>query len=216
MAVILYSFRRCPYAIRARFCLALLGVRVQLREVVLKNKPEALLALGGRSTVPQLLNDDERYPESLDIIFWALRNSTNNALAEQLWPTNQITQAKIMAWVTYNDGRFKSCLDRYKYADRYPEHPETFYREKAEVFLRRLDRRLSRRAYLMGEQMTLADIAIFPFIRQFAGVNRVWFDNSPYLHVQRWLAGFIEGDEFARVMQKLPAWEASQPIVYFP
>lgn len=163
MAAILYSFRRCPYAIRARYGLVLLGVQVQLREVILKNKPAELLALGGRSTVPQLVHEEERYPESLDIIFWALERASNRILVEQIWPSNKLQQAKIMAWVKYNDQCFKPWLDRYKYADRYPEHSEAYYREKAEVFLQRLDSRLSRSSYLMGPQMTLADIAVFPF-----------------------------------------------------
>lgn len=216
MSAILYSFRRCPYAIRARYALATLDLSVQLREVVLKNKPAALLNLGGRSTVPQLLADNQRYPESLDIIFWALKHSPNIAVAQQLWPADAQQQAKIRAWIGFNDHCFKPWLDRYKYADRYPEHSESDYREKGERFLKRLDTRLQHSRFLMGEQMTIADIGVFPFIRQFAGVNAKWFEQSDYPHLKRWLNSFLESSRFQQVMTKFPAWEESQEVTYFP
>lgn len=216
MSGVLYSFRRCPYAIRARYTLATLLLTVEIREVVLKHKPAAFLALGGRSTVPQLLTDEGRFPESLDIIFWALKTSSNDKLVKQLWPSDPTLKAKIMSWITYNDHGFKSWLDRYKYADRYPEHTESYYRAKGERFLKRLDTRLKRSSYLLGEQMTIADIAIFPFIRQFAGVNSDWFETSGYIYLQNWLNQFLESDRFEMVMKKLPAWDESQEARYFP
>lgn len=216
MTAILYSFRRCPYAMRARYMIATLNVSLQLREVVLKAKPEELLSLGGRSTVPQLIVDDQRYPESLDIMFWALRSSEESEVAELLWPSDVKSQANIMAWVRYNDECFKPWLDRYKYADRYPEHPESYYREKGERFLKRLDNRLSKQKYLRGDEMTLADIAIFPFIRQFAGVDRQWFDQSEYQSLKSWLMNFVDGERFQKVMTKYPAWQSNQQPTYFP
>ncbi|MBM6549470.1 glutathione S-transferase [Marinomonas ostreistagni] len=216
MSVVLYSFRRCPYAIRARYTLDMLQVRVQLREVVLKNKPQALLDLGGRSTVPQLVTQDERYPESLDIIFWALRATQDQTTAQQLWPQSATTQAKIRTWLSYNDHCFKPWLDRYKYADRHPEHPQSYYRQQGERFLQRLEQRLTAQTYLMGQKVSLADIGVFPFIRQFAGVDHAWFEQAPYPKLRAWLEGFMSNERFARVMQKFPAWDASQAVVYFP
>ena len=216
MSTVLYSFRRCPYAIRARFTLAILGVTVQLREVTLKHKPQALLDLGGRTTVPQLLEGQSRYPESLDIIFWSLSKTQDTQTAEQLWPKHPLTQTKIRTWLSYNDQCFKPWLDRYKYADRHPEHPEEYYRAQCERFLARLERRLALQPYLVGQSMTLADIGIFPFIRQMAAVNSQWFAQSDYRHLRAWLDGFLLSEHFATVMQKYPPWDATQESVYFP
>lgn len=218
MLPVLYSFRRCPYAIRARYTLTLLDLTVELREVVLKSKPDALLALGGRTTVPQLIDvDGTRYPESLDIIFWALSNTTNDSLVEKLWSNSTRQKHKIKVWINYNDGFFKYWLDRYKYADRYPEYNEEHYRQKGEVFLSRLEKRLARSKYLLGNNMTIADVAVFPFVRQFAGVNSNWFENSEYHCLNAWLKGFVESEVFNKVvMKKLPAWSEEQSVVLFP
>ncbi|BFM49428.1 glutathione S-transferase [Marinomonas sp. THO17] len=214
----LYSFRRCPYAIRARYTIALLACQVRLREVSLKAKPEALLALGGPSTVPQWLDEKgNRLSESWDIMQWAIIRSEKKELADQLWPKAQRERARILAWVKYNDGRFKYWLDRYKYADRYPEMDEIFYRNKAEIFLRRLNSRLSQSNYILSNKISLADIAIFPFIRQFSLVNRVWFADSDYKCVKKWLDSFIEDIFFKdEVMRKLPFWQNGQKELVFP
>ncbi|SBS32944.1 glutaredoxin 2 [Marinomonas spartinae] len=217
MAAVLYSFRRCPYAIRARYVLALVGLRVVVREVVLKSKPEALLRLGGRSSVPQLIDcDGQRYPESLDIIFWALKHSSNDKLKEALWCPKSVRQNKIMAWIHYNDRFFKHWLDRYKYADRYPEQTEVYYRQQGERFLRRLEKRLAHSRYLLADGMSLADVCLFPFVRQFAAVNGQWFESSEYFSVKSWLSSFVGSDLFQRVMTKWSAWEEGQEPVYFP
>ncbi|MGB3385112.1 MAG: glutathione S-transferase [Marinomonas sp.] len=217
MFPILYSFRRCPYAIRARYCLAILGVRVKLREVVLKAKPNALLSLGGSSTVPQLLTQNgERLPQSLDVIFWSLAQTENHSLAASLWPLQKTAQQKIVSWLNYNDRFFKYWLDRYKYADRHPDFSEQYYRMRGEVFLARLEARLSARAFIMGDQMSLADICLFPFIRQFAAVDSDWFNASKYEKVKGWLSGFLMSESFSEVMKKYPAWEEGQEVVYFP
>lgn len=218
MLPVLYSFRRCPYAMRARYTIALLGITVHLREVILKSKPAALLKLGGRSSVPQLIDiDGVRYPESLDIIFWALSQSNDSNLVNQLWPLKNSQQNKIKAWIAYNDNFFKHWLDRYKYADRHPEFSENYYRNKGEVFLRRLDKRLSRNEFLFGNDISVADIALFPFVRQFAGVNQEWFESSQYHNVIRWLAGFVNSCMFKSVvMVKHSAWQAGQENILFP
>lgn len=218
---ILYSFRRCPYAIRARYTLALLEERVELREVVLKNKPAALLSLGGRSTVPQLIDHGDRYEESKDIIFWAIDKVTQlgghrSSLATQLWPNNPVLRERIERWIEENDNEFKAWLDKYKYADRFPENPEVFYRRKGEYFLSKLETQLSQSSFILGKEMTLADVAIFPFIRQFAGVNTVWFESCGYPHLKLWLARFLESSLFLVVMKKYPQWVESQEEIFFP
>jgi glutathione S-transferase len=198
--------------------IALLEVPVHLREVILKAKPEALLALGGRSSVPQLIDENgDRYPESLDIIFWGLSQSNDESLSDSLWPSSVLLQNKMRSWIAYNDHFFKYWLDRYKYADRHLEHAEDYYRQRGEVFLSRLETRLARSSYLFGEQVTVADIAIFPFIRQFAGVNNKWFEMSKYHHLRVWLTRFTDSDLFSKtVMCKFPAWEESQENLLFP
>lgn len=218
MLPVLYSFRRCPYAIRARYVIALLRMSVHLREVVLRSKPAELLELGGRSSVPQLVDiDGTRYPESLDIIFWTLKSSDNKKAVNELWSSNSIRRNRIKAWVIYNDHFFKYWLDRYKYADRYPEHSEGYYRDKGAVFLSRLDKRLSERNFLFGDKISLADIAIFPFVRQFAAVDQKWFDLSQYSKVKRWLTNFVHSEIFnAVVMVKHSAWEAGQENILYP
>ena len=218
MLPILYSFRRCPYAMRARYMIALLNTTVELREVILKAKPSALLELGGRSTVPQLVDvDGKRYPESLDILFWSLSKARDKSLSVKLWPEAAVKQSKIKAWINYNDASFKYWLDRYKYADRHLDYTEEYYRQKGEVFLTRLEKRLAHSNYLLGEEMTIADVAIFPFIRQFVGVNPKWFDNSEYHYLKIWLERFINSDVFNKtVMPKFTAWEEGQKEVVFP
>lgn len=218
MLPVLYSFRRCPYAMRARYALAELGVSVYLREVLLKSKPQELLLLGGRSTVPQLIDlDGTRYPESLDIIFWSLARACDTQKADELWPKDSQKRYRIMSWVAYNDHFFKHWLDRYKYADRHPECSEAYYRGRGEVFLSRLEKRLENRAFIGGDTRCLADIAIFPFIRQFAAVNPKWFDLSEYTNVKRWLAYFVNSDQFISVvMEKHPAWHAGQEDALYP
>jgi len=200
---VLYSFRRCPYAMRARLAIASAGISVELREVVLRNKPRQLLEISAKATVPVLLlNDDTVLDESLDIMRWALSqqdtgNWLNSDLAEDI---NQLIQC--------NDGEFKYYLDRYKYADRYPEHDEQYYRQKGEVFLIHLEKRLSQHAFLCSEKCCLADMAIFPFIRQFANVNNDWFSNSEYKNLNQWLKKHLESSLFVSIMDKYPAWKA--------
>ncbi len=218
MLPVLYSFRRCPYAIRARYLIALLQEPVYLREVALKAKPPELLALGGRSSVPQLVDTQgTRYPESLDIMYWALSGAKDRMLVESLFPTSCVKRHKIASWVTYNDHFFKHWLDRYKYADRYPESEASAYRARGDVFLRRLEGRLSQCAFLLGDTVSLADIAVFPFIRQFAGVDQAWFDAADYPFVQAWLQGFIHSSLFNQVvMVKHPVWLAGQEERIYP
>ena len=214
MLGVLYSFRRCPYAMRARLGLAYcveVG-QLELREVVLKDKPQAMLDISPKATVPvlQLANGDV-LEESLDIMHFAL--SQNPEQTSRLYP--QELQATIDELITFNDGEFKWALDRYKYADRY-EESEAFYREQGEVFLTRLNERLEHSPFLMGDEVTLADLAIFPFVRQFAHVNRAWFEASPYTHLQTWLGHWLDSPLFIRIMKKYTQWTVENEPVYFP
>ncbi len=208
---ILYSFRRCPYAMRARLAIAVSGISVELREVILKDKPAEMLVASPKGTVPVLVlpassaKEGRVIDESLDIMRWALRLSDpENWLCaddpERLWQGEALIQE--------NDTVFKPHLDRYKYFERYPVHPQHYYREQGEVTLAKLERLLQQHAYLTGEQCCLADMAIFPFIRQFAHVDREWFYNAPYPALQRWLDQQLNSELFTRVMQKYPPWQS--------
>ncbi len=204
---ILYSFRRCPYAMRARFAITLTNRTVELREVVLKNKPQALKAASAKATVPVLVTETgEVIDESLDIMRWALLSSTEST--KRWLPTQQ--QEAIAALVKHNDSLFKEQLDRYKYADRHPEHSAEYYRQQALVFIQQLDDLLGKNTFLFSDTMLWADIAIFPFIRQFSMVDNPWFTQTPFTNVQRWLNNFLNLPEFIQLMQKVPAWDETK------
>lgn len=202
---ILYSFRRCPYAMRARLAIASSAISIELREVVLRNKPPQLLDISPKGTVPVIqLPDGKIIEESLDIMYWALSQHDKNN-----WLKNGSAEA-IQQLIQCNDGEFKYYLDRYKYADRYPENDEQYYRKKAEVFITELEKRLSQHTFLCGENCSPADMAIFPFIRQFSNVNHDWFQSSKYQNLKQWLNRHLESDLFLSIMEKYPAWKASE------
>lgn len=210
---ILYSFRRCPYAMRARLAIAASGIQVEIREIILKHKPTHMISVSPKGTVPVLITtDDHIIDESLDIMHWALQQNDPNdwsALTEeQRQSTIQLTQ--------HNDGPFKHWLDKYKYADRHPEQTEAYYRQRGELTLKTLEQKLTENDYLLGNTLSLADIALLPFIRQFASVDKVWFDTAPYPHVQAWLNHFLQSDTFNNIMAKLPPWQENDPPCYFP
>ncbi len=194
---ILYSFRRCPYAIRARMALFYAGIAVEIREVDLKAKPAHLLEISPKGTVPVLyLTNDVVLEESLIIMNWAL-NQTDPE--HWLLASEELEVEELIKW---NDGDFKFYLDRYKYADRYPEFSQDYYRDQASGFLIELNERLTRNRYLCGQQISIADVAIFPFIRQFASVDMVWWQHAPFQVVNNWLQGFVESELFALVMRQ--------------
>lgn len=205
---ILYSFRRCPYAMRARMAIAASGIHVELREVVLRNKPEELLTISPKATVPVLLTSDNTViDESLDIMLWALKQSDPD-----YWLNNINNEL-----ITLNDGEFKHWLDKYKYADRYPEHSEYYYRQQGEKTLLILEQQLNTTSCLSGNNITFTDITIFPFIRQFALADLVWFEQSPYPKLRQWLNTFLESTLFQNVMYKYEPWQSNQKeIVKFP
>jgi glutathione S-transferase len=205
---ILYSFRRCPYAMRARMAIAYSEIQVELREVTLKNKPEALLQASAKATVPVLvLESDEVIDESLDIMLWAL--SIHD-------PDNWIGNLeKASHLITENDSVFKTHLDHYKYADRHPEHSAEYYRSQGKAFLSQLESLLSSSKYLSGPELSIIDIALFPFIRQFSHVDKAWFDQAPYPLLQGWLAALLNSTLFAKTMEKQPVWEPGQSPLLF-
>lgn len=199
----LYTFRRCPYAMRARMALAVSGVPIKIREVVLRDKPAEMLAVSPKGTVPVLvLNDGTVIDESMGIIFWALHQSTDNDFGIHMKSRVRDRLLEI------NDGAFKAALDRYKYPNRYEQ--EGIDREKQRAlgseFLAELDVRLEKSKQLMGEHTSFADFAIFPFVRQFANTDRDWFDAQPWPHLHRWLAEHLESELFLAVMKKYPQW----------
>ncbi|MGZ7459095.1 glutathione S-transferase [Pseudomonas sp. Ma2-10] len=195
----LYSFRRCPYAMRARMALRYSGVAVNIVEVSLKAKPAQMLTLSSKGTVPVLSVDGQVIDESLAIMRWALAQSDPQ---DWLLKDDPVGQQHIAGLIEENDQVFKVHLNRYKYAERYPEQPMAFYRAEGEVFLRRLDELLEGRDYLLAEHPCLADVALMPFVRQFAHVDREWFGQSPYHRLQAWLQRFLESELFTGVMQK--------------
>ena len=212
---ILYSFRRCPYAIRARMALAYAEITYELREVSLKNKPKEMLEISPKGTTPvmQLFDASQNFmvlEESLDIMHWALQQNDplnwGNLSDDDLAIANQL--------ITTNDREFKQALDRYKYANRFPERSPEFYRQQAEEFLQVLEQKLYRNSqsvnsqFLIGDRQTFVDVAVFPFVRQFAYVDIEWFKSSSYLNLQNWLRWHESSALFELVMQKFPVWES--------
>jgi glutathione S-transferase len=195
----LYSFRRCPYAMRARMALRYSTVAVDIVEVSLKAKPAEMLALSSKGTVPVLNVDGLVIDESLEIMQWALAQHDPQ---DWLLKDDPQGQRAIAALIEENDQVFKVHLNRYKYAERYPQQPMAFYRAEGEVFLRRLDELLEGRDYLLVNHPTLADVALMPFIRQFAHVDREWFAQTPYRRLQDWLQRFLASELFTSVMAK--------------
>ena len=195
----LYSFRRCPYAMRARMALRYSGVAVDIVEVSLRAKPAEMLALSSKGTVPVLNADGEVIDESLSIMRWAL---AQNDPQDWLLKDDSAGQAQIDTLIEENDQVFKVHLNRYKYAERYPEQPMEVYRAEGEVFLRKLDGLLAGRDYLLAGHPSLADVALMPFVRQFAHVDREWFAQTSYARLQMWLQRFLESALFTGVMQK--------------
>ena len=206
---ILYSFRRCPYAMRARMALAAAGAEVMLREVLLKDKPPELVAASPKATVPVLVLSDGRViEESLDVMQWALENRD---------PLNWLEgEALESDWISACDGDFKHWLDRYKYSERYPEHTAEDYRQKAETFVQKLEDWLSVSDWVGGDAANAVDVALFPFIRQFAGVDPSWWQQAPYPKVRLWLENWLNSALFSAIMAKYPRWESGQPGERFP
>ena len=210
---VLYSFRRCPYAMRARLALAVSGQVCELREVVLRNKPQGLLQASPKATVPVLvLPDGQVLDQSLAIMRWALKQHD----PDRWLAPSEGTLADMLVLIDECDSRFKQALDRCKYPSRYPEADAAMARTQAVQWLRGLEARLTRHRFLFGNHAALADMAIAPFVRQFAGIDAAWWDAQPWPHLQAWLAHWQASSLFEGVMPKLPAWVDGTEGVPFP
>lgn len=198
--MILYSYRRCPYAMRARMALKYAGIEVEHREIELRNKPQSMLLASPKGTVPVLCMDGLVLDQSLDIMHWAISQSDPDQ-----W--RSADDAIAQAWIEKNDGPFKVLLDQYKYPNRFPElDTEAVLNEILQIMLLPMEKSLQNSQYLLGEKMTWVDIAIFPFIRQFSMVDLKKFDDLPIPAVKKWLAQLLESELFHSVMHKHPVW----------
>ncbi|QEI06669.1 glutathione S-transferase [Pigmentiphaga aceris] len=231
---VLYSFRRCPYAMRARLAIVASRQQCELREVVLRDKPAGLIAASPKATVPVLvLSNGQVIEQSLEIMRWALGRQD----LEGWLPTSADDEATTDALIAECDGDFKRHLDRYKYPNRYvasvSELPDSdvpmqadaadldgfalAHRTAGALFIASLNARLGGAGrFLLGERWSLADAAILPFIRQFAATDPAWFDAQPWVAVQAWLHAFVESPRYLAVMDKYPQWQDGTPGLRFP
>ncbi len=196
MLPVLYSYRRCPYAMRARMALKLADIEVEIREISLRDKPAHMLQVSPKATVPVLmLTNGSVIEESIEIMLFALKNHVLGA-------SYAISEALILE----SDGSFKQALDGYKYPERFLTKSQKDYRAQGEIFLKKLENLLAENTYLLKATPTLADIAIFPFIRQFASVDSAWFETAPYPKLRTWLNGWINSGLFKSIMIKNPTF----------
>jgi len=195
---------------RARLAIRASEQQVILREVVLRDKPQAMIDLSAKATVPVLVLPNGRViDESLDVMRWALSENDPHEWQNGLdLPENQTLLRE-------NDGPFKANLDRYKYPNRYDDTDPATHREAGLNFLKKLDKILSRSPYLSGSHFGALDAAIAPFIRQFANTDRAWFDHIGPAYIQKWLDEFLASDRFAEIMPKFKQWQPEDPITLF-
>lgn len=206
MGAVLWSFRRCPYAMRGRMGLKVSGLDYEHREIILRDKPQEMLDASPKGTVPVYIKDNGQViEESLDLLKWAL--CQNDALG---WLDCDPGAASAM--IEANDTTFKHHLDRYKYASRYSDtakrgDTDLNHRIEAEKYIQSLEDRLAEAPFLLGDKQTIADIAIFPFMRQFANVEPDWWAGAPYPKTRDWLKRHIESVLFKSIMTKYPLWK---------
>lgn len=209
---VLYSFRRCPYAMRARLALKVSGQTCELREVALGNKPGAMIQASPKATVPVLcLPDGQIIDESLDVMQWSLRRHD----PEQWLGTDDQHHDQMLALISQCDGPFKQALDRYKYPSRYEPCNPVEHRQAGALYLHTLESLLKAQPFLSGARRGLADMAIAPFIRQYAMTDRAWFDEQPWPHLIVWLDEFLQSERFAQIMVKQKPWAEGQMAVWF-
>lgn len=199
-SMILYSYRRCPYAMRARMALKYAGIEVEHREIELRNKPQSMLLASPKGTVPVLCVDNLVLDQSMDIMHWAISRSDPEG-----W--GSVDSAIAQAWVAKNDGPFKVLLDQYKYPNRFPEiDADAVLNEALQIMLAPMEHSLQMTQYLMGDKLTWVDVAIFPFIRQFSMVDANKSGQLPLAATRRWLTQHLESELFQSVMHKYPVW----------
>ena len=202
---VLYTFRRCPFAIRARMALRYANVTVRIREVELKNKTAAMLEASAKGTVPILqLTNGLVIDESMEIMYWALTRSDPDSWLKE---GNQETTKQ---WIATNDLKFKPLLDNYKYPQRSDQQDPIFYRNQSMPYLLSLNNALSQHQWILGEHMGLVDVALFPFIRQFAMVDSDWFWNTSLPRLQEWLQCLLDTELFSSVMKKYQPWNGEE------
>jgi len=216
---ILYSLRNCPYAMRARIALFKSKQPVLLRDLVLSDKPAEMIEASPKATVPVLvLATGEVIDESLDVMLWALKESDPNDLLhsedELIHPDENMLSA-MLAFIDEFDNGFKSALEQYKCAKRYQEDDIVQRRAVCQQYLDKVEQRLTTHKFLFSDQESLADIAILPFLRQFARVERQWYLQSPYPKLKQWLNGYLQSPMFTKVMAKYPLWQENHEPVLF-
>ena len=199
---LLYSYRRCPYAMRARMALAYAGIPVEIREISLKEKPPSMVAISPKATVPVMQYGNLVLEQSLDIMRWALSQHDPDG-----WLTDENNIA-VNTLIEVNDGSFKKILDQYKYPSRFPEvNPVDLLTSALNQHLRPLNNQLKKTEFLLGAKLSMADVAIFPFIRQFHMVDETLFSLYQLEDLKKWLNDCIESDLFLSIMQKHPVWQ---------
>lgn len=185
---------------RARMTLKYAGIQVEHREISLRNKPQSMLLVSPKGTVPVLCIDELVLDQSLDIMHWALERSDPDG-----WMG--VDEEATQGWLQKNDGPFKTLLDQYKYPNRFPDlKQEDVMSSAIDLMLQPMEIALQSREYLMGKKMSLVDVAIFPFIRQLAAVNPQRFEELPFPSVTAWLNQHLESELFNSVMEKHPTW----------
>ena len=207
---ILYSFRRCPYAMRARMAIHISGQKCELREVLLRDKPPSMLEYSAKGTVPVLiLQDGKVIDESLDVIDWALNlNDPDN------WQRSKDTK-KTKELIKINDGEFKYHLDRYKYSKRYDNEDPEFHRKKCLKFIESINNELNNSEYIFDDNISYADIVVLPFIRQFRIADIEWFDSLPYDNLKKWLSSFLDSSLLHSIMKKYDLWKEGDKSIVF-
>lgn len=216
---IFWSFRRCPYAMRARLAVKSAGIEVELREILLRDKPDAFLAVSETATVPivECLNG-QVIEESRDIMFWALHQSGDPEGWLSGWEQDP---AGLQAFLDQLDGPFKTNLDKYKYSSRFAEDKADaaalacFHRAEGAAFLQEIDARLSGQPFLNGGEAGLADYAALPFVRQFRIADILWFDEQDWPALHHWLQSFLTSQRFAAIMHKYTPWTPGDEAVLF-
>ena len=207
---ILYSFRRCPYAMRARMAIHISGQRCELREVLLRDKPPSMLEYSAKGTVPVLiLQDGKVIDESLDVIDWAL-----NLNDPDDWQRSKDTK-KTKELIKINDGEFKYHLDRYKYSKRYDNEDPEFHRKKCLKFIESINNELNNSKYIFDDNISYADIVLLPFIRQFRIADIEWFDSLPYDNLKKWLSSFLGSSLLNSIMKKYDLWKEGDKSIVF-
>ena len=214
---VLYSLRNCPYAMRARVAIYYAKQKVALRDLVLSNKPDEMLAVSPKGTVPVLVTELETgqtvvIDESLEVMLWALNESDPDNLLHSESP-HLLTEMLLL--ISQFDHEFKTCFDKYQCAKRYHEDSLESERKACEKYIADLEHRLQNNEFLISDKTSLADIALLPFIRKFSKVERQWYLQSPYPKLRAWLNNYLQSRMFSKVMTQHSLWVEKRELVVF-